>query len=314
MTKTPPYLNKGDTIGIICPSGFMPMDTAHTCVRTLQAWGYQVKTGSTMESHSGNYFSGTDKERLDDLQRMMDDDNINAILCARGGYGFGRIIDQVDFSSFKKKPKWIIGFSDITVLHSHLYANYKIASMHAPMAAAFNADEHHNIYIESLQKAIAGGKARYECSPHVFNRQGKAVGELVGGNLTLIAHLTGTPSDIKTKGKILFLEDVGEYLYNIDRMLYQLKRAGMLDKLAALIVGGFTDSKDTERPFGKTVYEIIHDIVKDYDYPVCFNFPVSHEKENYAMKIGMEYKLKVETEKVILKEQPDNKKAKGYRR
>lgn len=302
MIKTPPYLKKGNTIGIICPAGFMPIEKAQTCIRTLKEWGYNVKTGSTMEGRSANYFSGTDQERLDDFQQMLDDDNVNAILCARGGYGFGRIIDRVDFSAFKKKPKWIIGFSDITVLHAHLYANYKIASIHAPMAAAFNVDEHNNIYIESLRKALSGKKARYECPPHTFNKRGEAIAKLVGGNLTLIAHLIGTPSDFKTKGKILFLEDVGEYLYNVDRMLYQLQRSGKLDTLAGLIIGGFTDIKDTERPFGKTVYEIIHDVVKDYNYPVCFGFPVSHEKENYALKIGVGYKFKVGRNKVVLEE------------
>jgi muramoyltetrapeptide carboxypeptidase len=137
---------------------------------------------------------------------------------------------------------------------------------------------------------------------HEFNQKGEAIGELVGGNLSLLAHLVGTPSDIKTKGRILFLEDVGEYLYNVDRMFYQLKRAGKLDKLAGLIIGGFTDSKDTERPFGKNVHEIIHDVVKDYDYPICFNFPVSHEKQNYALKVGEGYKLKVGKIKVTLEE------------
>lgn len=302
MIQTPAYLKKGDTIGIVCPSGFMPIEKAQTCIRILKEWGFVVKIGNTLESQSGNYFAGTDKERLDDLQTMMDDDAIKAILCARGGYGFGRIIDQIDYSSFKKNPKWIIGFSDITVLHSHLYANYKIASLHAPMAAAFNVDEHNNVYIDSLQKAITGRKARYECAPHSFNHKGEAIGELVGGNLTLVAHLIGTPSDIKTKGRILFIEDVGEYLYNVDRMLYQLKRGGKLDKLAGLVIGGFTDSKDTERPFGKTVYEIIREVVEEYDYPICFNFPVSHEKENYALKIGVGYKLKVGKTRVVLEE------------
>jgi muramoyltetrapeptide carboxypeptidase len=302
MTKTPPYLKKGDTIGIVCPSGFMSIEKSQTCIRTLKEWGYNVKVGSTLESRSANYFSGTDQERLDDFQQMLDDDNVNAILCARGGYGFGRIIDQVDFSAFKKKPKWIIGFSDITVLHAHLYANYKIASIHAPMAAAFNVDEHNNIYIESLRKALSGKKAKYECTPHTFNKRGEAIAKLVGGNLTLIAHLIATPSDFKTKGKILFLEDIGEYLYNVDRMLYQLKRSGKLDTLSGLIIGGFTDSKDTERPFGKTVYEIIHDVVKEYRYPICFNFPVSHEKENYALKVGIRYKFKVGRSKVLLEE------------
>ncbi len=302
MIKTPQYLKKGDTIGIVCPAGFMPIEKAQTCISTLKEWGYNVKMGSTMQSHSANYFSGTDQERLEDFQQMLDDDNVDAILCARGGYGFGRIIDQVDFSAFKKKPKWIIGFSDITVLHAHLYANYKIASIHAPMAAAFNVDEHNNIYIESLRKALSGEEARYECTPHTFNKRGETIAKLVGGNLTLIAHLIGTPSDFKTKGRILFLEDVGEYLYNVDRMLYQLKRSGKLDTLSGLIIGGFTDSKDTERPFGKTVYEIIHDVVKEYEYPICFNFPVSHEKENYALKVGVRYKFKVGRNRVVLEE------------
>jgi muramoyltetrapeptide carboxypeptidase len=145
-------------------------------------------------------------------------------------------------------------------------------------------------------------KIKYQCKPHAFNKKGQAIGELVGGNLSLLAHLVGTDSDIKTKGRILFIEDVGEYLYNVDRMMYQLKRSGKLDKLAGLIVGGFTDMKDTERPFGQTVHEIIRDAVAEYDYPVCFDFPVSHEKENYALKIGVGYKLKVGKNKVTFEE------------
>ncbi|MEO5997799.1 MAG: LD-carboxypeptidase [Chitinophagaceae bacterium] len=302
MIKIPAYLKKGDTIALVCPSGFMPIEKAQTCIKTLKDWGFGVKIGKTLNSHSENYFSGTDIERLEDFQQMLDNKNVHAILCARGGYGLGRFIDQVDFSAFIKKPKWIIGFSDITVLHSHLYSNYNIATMHAPMAAAFNADEHDNKYIESLRKMVTGKKEIYECAPHLLNQKGETTGDLVGGNLTMLAHLTGTHSDFKTKGKILFLEDVGEYLYNIDRMFYQLKRSGKLDKLAGLIIGGFTDNKDTERPFGKTVYELIHDIVKEYHYPICFGFPVSHEKENYALKIGVDYKFKVGRHKVMLEE------------
>ena len=302
MIKTPPYLKPGDTIGIVCPAGYMATAKAQTCIDTLQQWGYQVKVGKTLGSDSTTYFSGTDEERLHDFQAMLDDDAVKAILCGRGGYGMGRIIDRVNFRAFKKQPKWIIGFSDITVLHAHLYSNYKIASLHAPMAAAFNEEGYNNEYVQSLKHALEGKIARYHCGVHDFNRKGEAVGELVGGNLSLLAHLTGTPSDMKTKGRILFLEDVGEYLYNVDRMLYQLKRAGKLDKLAGLIIGGFTDNKDTERPFGKTVYEIIHDVVKEYDYPVCFDFPVSHEKENYALKVGAGYKLIVGKNKVILEE------------
>jgi muramoyltetrapeptide carboxypeptidase len=302
MVKVPPYLNKGNTIGIVCPAGYMPREKAETCIRVLEEWGYKVKTGSTLGGSSSNYFSGNDEERLKDLQQMMDDDSVHAILCGRGGYGMGRIIDKLDFSRFKKHPKWIIGFSDITVLHAHLFSNYSISSLHAPMAAAFNDEGYKNEYVQSLRKALEGKKARYTATPHTFNQKGTAVGELVGGNLALVTHLLGTGSAYKTKNRILFLEDLGEYLYNIDRMFYQLKRSGRLEKLAGLIIGGFTDCKDTERPFGKTVYEIIHEVVKDYEYPVCFNFPVSHEKENYALKVGVGYKLTVNRHKVLLEE------------
>jgi muramoyltetrapeptide carboxypeptidase len=300
MIKIPPYLKKGDTIGITCPAGFMAKEKAQTCIDTLQRWGYQVMVGKTLGNNSANYFSGTDEERRDELQAMLDDTNINAILFGRGGYGVGRIIDQLDFKKFKKKPKWLIGFSDITILHSHIYSNLKIATLHAPMAAAFNEGE--NEFIQSLQKALAGKKASYKCAAHPFNKNGTASGELVGGNLSLLAHLTGTASDINTKNKILFIEDIGEQIYSIDRMLYQLKRSGKLDKLAGLIIGGFTDMKDTDRPFGKTVYEVIQEIVAAYNYPVCFNFPVSHGKENYALKIGVSYELAITKKQTKLSE------------
>jgi muramoyltetrapeptide carboxypeptidase len=302
MITIPPYLKKGNTIGITCPAGFMAVEKAATCIKVLQQWGYEVMVGKTLGSSSSNYFSGNDEERLDELQAMLDDKHIHAILCGRGGYGVGRIIDQLDFRKFKKNPKWIIGFSDITVLHSHIYSNLKIATIHAPMAAAFNDEGYKNEFIGSLQKAITGKKANYKTTGHAFNKPGTAEGELIGGNLSLLAHLTGTASDIRTKNKILFIEDIGEYIYNIDRMLYQLKRSGKLDKLSGLIVGGFTDMKDTERPFGKSVYEVIRDIVAGYDYPVCFDFPVSHDTKNYALKVGMTYQLKVGLKQAQLQE------------
>jgi len=303
MIKTPPYLKKGDTIGLVCPAGYMTVDACAECIRVLQEeWGYKVKIGATVGGNSQTYFSGTDEERLADFQNMLDDDEVQAILCARGGYGMGRIIEDINFKKFKKNPKWIIGYSDITVLHAHLYSNYYISSLHAPMAAAFNEAGYINRYVQSLKSALEGKWAKYSCEPHELNRTGEAIGELVGGNLALVSHLVGTDSDYKTKGRILFLEDVGEYTYNIDRMMYQLKRSGKLSKLAGLIIGGFTDMKDTDRPFGKPVYQLIHDIIKDYDYPVCFNFPVSHGKENYALKIGAGYKLKVSKSKITLEE------------
>ena len=291
---TPPYLQKGDTIGLVCPAGFMPLDKVQTAINTLQQWGFNVKVGKTVGGGSNNYFSATDEERLHDLQEMMDDKNIKAIMCARGGYGTGRIIDELNFKIFKENPKWVIGFSDITVLHSHLYSNYKIASLHAPMAAAFNEEGYKNEYVQSLHHALIGREASYTCETHNFNSPGIAEGRLVGGNLALLAHLVGTSSDINTKNKILFIEDIGEYVYNVDRMMYQLKRSSKLEKLAGLIVGKFSDMKDTERPFGQTAEEVIRDIVRDYDYPVCFNFPVSHDKENYELKIGVRYILTVD--------------------
>jgi len=296
----PPYLQKGDTIGIVAPAGFMPIEKMQTCIETLDSWGYNVHMGATTHSNSENYFSGTDEERLNDLQQMLDDRNVKAILCARGGYGTSRIIDDISFKKFRKHPKWIIGFSDITVLHAHIFSRYKIASLHAPMAAAFNDGEFDNQYIHSLKDALSGIPSHYECAPHAFNKTGEAKGELVGGNLSLLAHLIGTKSDIKTKDRILFLEDVGEYLYNVDRLLLQLKRSGKFDKLAGLIIGGFTESKDTERPFGKSIYDIIYEQVGDYHFPICFGFPVSHDKENYALKIGVEFQLQVQSEKAIL--------------
>ena len=302
MIIVPPYLHKGDTIGIVCPAGFMPMEKVQSCIETLQQWGYRVILGKTVGNETGNYFSGTDKERLNDFQQMLDNDEVKAVLCARGGYGLTRIVDGLKFKNFKKRPKWVIGFSDVTILHAHLYSNYNIASLHAPMAAAFNYGEEQNPFILSIKKNLEGKKIVYRCKAHEMNNRGQGIGELIGGNLALIAHLIGTPSDLDTKGKILFLEDVGEYLYNIDRMFYQLKRSGKLDRLAGLIIGGFTDNKDTERPFGKTAYEIIHDITSQFNYPVAFNFPVSHEKENYALKYGVGYKLRVGKSKVSLEE------------
>jgi len=302
MTTIPPYLKKGDVIGITCPAGYMAKEKAQTCIETLQSWGFEVMVGHTLGSASTNYFSGTDDERRDELQAMLDDEHINAILFGRGGYGMGRIIDQLNFTLFKKHPKWLIGFSDITVIHCHLNSRLKIAGMHAPMAAAFNDEGYKNEFVQSLRKAITGKKARYKTAAHAFNRLGKASAELVGGNLTLLSHLCGTASELDTRKKILFLEDIGEYTYNMDRMLYQLKRSGKLDTLAGLIIGGFTDIKDTERPFGKTIYEIIREIVAPYSFPVCFGFPVSHEKENYALKVGVNYTLQVGKSGVKLSE------------
>lgn len=296
----PPYLQKGDTIGIVCPAGYMPKEKAETCIRVLQQWGYKVRTGQTL-GHQHHYFSGTDDERLDDLQAMLDDPTVKAILCGRGGYGSNRIIDRIDWRAFKRSPKWIIGFSDITMFHSYLYTKLHTASLHAPMAAAFNDDGHKGPYVRSLRTALSGGTTMITSKAHRMDQHGEAIGTLIGGNLSLVAHQVGTPSDIDTKGKILFIEDVGEYIYNVDRMMIQLQRSGKLNDLAGLIVGGFTDMKDTTTPFGATAMDVIKEKVAHLRIPVCFDFPVSHGKKNYALKVGCTYRLSV-GKKVSLQE------------
>jgi muramoyltetrapeptide carboxypeptidase len=294
----PAPLQKGDIIGITCPAGYLDPVKARKCVQTLQQWGYEVWVGNTLKSQSKNYFSASDDERVNELQAMLDAPEIKAILCGRGGYGISRIIDRLDFKRFKKNPKWLIGFSDITLLHCHIHQQCKTASIHAPMASAFN--EGSNKYIRSLHDILTGTSSQYEIKKHRLNRTGKGEGLLVGGNLALITHAIGTSSALKTKNKILFIEDIGEHIYQIDRMMMQLKRSGLLKNLAGLIVGHFSDIKDTVRPFGKTVYQAIAEHVQEYAYPICFGFPVGHEKENLALKIGSTYTLKVEKNKVIL--------------
>ena len=301
MITVPPYLRKGDIIGIVCPSGHMHPERMHTCIDTLADWGFGVKMGKTTRGKH-HYFSGTDDERLADLQLMLDDASIKAILCGRGGYGLSRLIYRIDFKRFRKSPKWIIGYSDITLLHNHLSSALRVASLHSPMAGAFNDGGHAGEYVLSLQKALTGKTMRYAAAPHAFNRSGQATGILTGGNLSLFVHSIGTRSEPDTRNKILMLEDVGEYLYHIDRMMMQLKRAGKLSQLAGLVFGGFTELKDTHSPFGADIYTILADAVKEYDYPVCFDFPVGHTPSNYAYKCGMPHTLTVTPRTVTLKE------------
>ncbi|GAO44935.1 S66 peptidase family protein [Flavihumibacter petaseus] len=299
----PPYLKKGDRIGLVCPAGFLSPERFQSCLEQLTAWGFVPVTGKTMFSTSTSYFSGTDEERLADLQEMLDDPGIAAILCGRGGYGTSRIIDRLSFKKFRKHPKWVIGFSDITVLLAHIGRRYSIAAMHAPMAGAFANGEFANVWVQSLKAALAGKKGRYTTAPHPFNIPGKVTAPLAGGNLSLLAHMIGTPSMPKTRGRILFLEDLGEYLYAIDRMMVQLRRSGVLEGIGGLVLGGFTDLKDTDRPFGATVDQLLQHHLKGSDFPVCFGFPVSHTRENYALKTGVTYTLSVSAKSVRLTEQ-----------
>lgn len=291
----PPYLTKGSTVGITCPAGYVSATRVTYAVTTLQEKGYKVIVGDTVGSEY-HYFSGNDDARLQDLQCMLDDEGIDAILMGRGGYGMSRIIDKLDFTRFKQKPKWICGFSDITVLHNHIHATLGIATMHSPMCGAFKPETIATDYINSFFDAISGKDLMYHAPSSTFNRTGNAEALLTGGNLAILAHLTGSASEADTAGKILFIEDIGEHLYNVDRLLLNLKRAGKLDKLAGLVVGSFTELQDTERPFGQTVNEIIWDKVKEYDYPVCFNFPCGHQDVNFTLTLGMQHKLSVTKE------------------
>lgn len=279
-------------VGITCPAGYVSKERVAFAIELLQLWGFKVKVGDTVGSEY-HYFSGDDATRLKDLQKMLDDKEVDAILMGRGGYGVSRIIDQIDFTGFLERPKWICGFSDITVLHNHIQANFGIPTLHSPMGAAFKPETANADHIKNFLAAITGESLFYHALVSGFNRMGIVEGVLTGGNLAILAHLTGSPSMVNNVGKILFIEDIGEHYYQVDRMLLNLKRAGKLDKLKALIVGSFSDMEDTERPFGQTIEEIVWDKVKEYDYPVCFNLPVGHEEVNYTLTLGMPHKLVV---------------------
>ena len=296
----PSHLKQGDTIGIVCPSGYIPLEKVQICIQTLEKWGYQVRLGKTVGAKKDS-FSGTDTERAADLQFMLDDPSVKAILCARGGYGASRIINTIHFKGFNEQPKWVIGFSDITVLHAAILKE-NCMSIHGPMAAAFAKGEAGEPYIQSFKQVLEGQKTSYTIPAHTMNRLGSTKAELVGGNLCILAHLIGSKNAIDTSGKILFLEDVGEYHYNIDRLMIQCKNAGMFDHLAGLVVGGFTDLKDPSSDFGATAYDIIKEHTLAYTYPICFDFPISHGLPNYAIKQGQEYILEISEAGVCLQE------------
>jgi muramoyltetrapeptide carboxypeptidase len=303
----PPYLKVGDCIGIICPAGDIQLADIQPAVTVIESWGFKVVVGATVGKKDFT-FGGTDQERIADFQRMLDDPSIQAILCARGGYGSVRIIDQLDFTQFTGNPKWIVGFSDVTVFHDHLSRNCHVASLHSKMCNSFpedfsQAEPGQADSILSIRRALTGESMTYIATPDPNNRLGQGQGPLIGGNLKTIESLSATRSDILTAGKILFLEDTGEYLYSIDRMFWNLKRTGKLDSLQGLILGGFKAKPDDPgEEFGQTLYQIVLDKVKSYNYPVCFNFPVGHQKENYALKCGIVHRLEVKPDSCILAE------------
>ncbi len=296
--KVPPYLQPGDTIGITTPAGAISMAEILPAVAKIREWGFNIKMGKAVGKKDFT-LGGTDEERRADLQDMLDDQDCKAIFCARGGYGLIRIIDQLNFSKFVKHPKWVIGFSDISLLHAHLQSKYNIASIHSKMCSSFpadwvQADEEQRLSLLSIYNAVIGGKLTYQTKANPLNMQGTANGSLVGGNLRIIESLLGSASDLITRDKILFLEDADEYLYNIDRMFWSLKRAGKLSGIKGLIVGGFKIKPDDPgEEFGLSLEQIILEKVKEYGYPIAFDFPVGHQKYNVALRCGMTYNLMV---------------------
>lgn len=295
--KLPPYLKKGDKVAITCPAKKLPhgIDDA---LRLLTSWGLEVVLGETLTA-AHHQFAGTDEQRAADLQHFLDDPEIKAVFAARGGYGTIRIIDRIDFSALSKNPKWIIGFSDITVLHAHLQAQLNMCSIHGQMPLTI--PDASKPSLESLRKALFGEALEYSYQTGNTGRNGEAKGELIGGNLSLLVNLSGSVSEPDYQDKILFLEDVGEYLYSVDRMLWQLKRSGKLAHLKGLIVGGFTELKDYEPAFGQTVRDMVLSLTSEYNYPVCFDFPAGHIDHNCALIFGAEIKLTVNNEQIIVK-------------
>ena len=285
----PPYLKKGDKIAITCPAKKLPQPMTDA-INLLQSWGLKVVLGETVNL-SFHQFAGDDEQRAADMQCLIDDDSIKAIIAARGGYGTIRMIDEVDFSHFTKNPKWIVGFSDITVLHAHLFSNYHTQTIHGQMPV--NIPDASSKSLNSLRRALFGGEISYKFQSFDTNRSGTAEGVLIGGNLSLLIAVLNSVSDMDYAGKVLFIEDVGEYLYAIDRMIRTLDRAGKLQHLAGLIVGSFTEIKDNDIPFGQTVNEIIMDVVACYNYPVCFNFPAGHVPDNRSIVLGKAVRLAV---------------------
>jgi muramoyltetrapeptide carboxypeptidase len=296
----PNPIQQGDTVGILALACKVDFEILRPAIELMErGWGVKVILGESLTSEY-HQFAGTDIVRAKDFQEMLDNPEIKVIFSARGGYGSSRLLDSIDFTGFQKTPKWLVGFSDITAVHCHIHT-LNIESLHATMPKLF-LQEGGEESLENLRKILFGEALNYKIEPHKMNRLGAGEGQIIGGNLALLSHVIGSKSDINYDGKVLFLEDINEYLYSIDRMMIQLKRSGKLQKLAGLIIGNFSDCQDNQVPFGKTANEIIQEAVAEYDYPVCYGFPVGHEVDNWAIPCGREVSLLVEEYGVSLKE------------
>jgi len=279
----PPFLNKGDLITIVAPSGVVNPDYAFHSKSVLESWGFRVELGDYVFNEYGR-FAGTVDERLSDLQKALDNPENKAIFCARGGYGMIHLLENLSLESLKKNPKWVIGYSDITALHAKIN-NSGICSIHAPMSshlAKEDGNDEASLYLKDL---LFGKSISYEIKAHPLNRNGAAKGALRGGNLSVLSALRGTPYDFSPENTVLFIEDIGEKSYHIERMMYNLKLGGVLQNISGLLVGQFSNCEEDEL-MGRTIYEFIADLVSEYDYPVCFDFPVGHVKENFPLICG----------------------------
>ena len=292
----PPYLKPGDKIAVVAPARKVLFEEIERALQLVKEWNLQPVTGKNLWKEQ-DQFSGNDEERKKDLQEAMDDKEIKAVIAARGGYGTVRIIDKLDFSEFEKNPKWMIGFSDFTVLHAHINRNLNIATIHAPMMINFTKVNDEALL--KLKEILFGKIPSYSMNSHSQNLKGKAEGEICGGNLSVLYSLLGSVSDADTTNKILFIEDLDEYLYHIDRMIVALKRAGKFSKIKALIVGGMSDMKDNVIPFGKTAEAIIHEHISEFQIPVVFNFPAGHIANNLPLIFGKKCVLSVEDETIL---------------
>ena len=293
----PPYLKAGDTVAIVAPSGILKSREGEVqqAVALLKSWGLHADVGKHVFSKA-DHFAGTDDERCADLQNAMDDPKISAIWCARGGYGTVRLLDKLNYTEFKKNPKWIIGYSDITALHNQVH-NEGFQSLHALMCVSLTKDLNDiKETVATFKSAIFGKPENYTLKGSRYNKVGETSGELVGGNLTMLHTMLGSETSIDTSGKILFIEEIGEYKYHIDRMLQSLKRAGYFDNLKGLVVGDMTKMRKNTTLWGTSVEQLILDALEDYDFPIAFNMPAGHEKDNRALVLGRIVDLKVTKE------------------
>lgn len=293
----PPNLKKGDKIGLIAPSRMITRDQMNAAYEIFADWGLDVVSGKNLFSQSG-YFAGTDEDRKIDLQQMINDPEIKAIFCARGGYGLSRIIDSVDLDSLTSHPKWVIGFSDITALHLKLFTT-GIESIHGLMPVQFGYEGVQES-LKSLENLLFKESMQYEFGTSLMNKEGKVQGKLIGGNLSLIVDSLGTSTEIKTVDKILYIEEIDEFYYKIDRMFNQLRRAGKFVDVKGIIIGQFSDLKDTQIPFGQSLEQIVLHHLADVQCPIAFGIPFGHESHNLAIPNGRLAHLEVSRQRVRL--------------